>query len=252
MDEEVFMSVRSALVAAEELFLPRECLVCGAKLCDGERHLCAWCEADLPLTWFWRMPRNQMADRYNANIEANRAPMTEHGGSLQPYEWAAALFYYRPSSGYSQLTQSLKYHGNVSAGRFYARMLGGRLAAEGRFVGIDAVLPVPLHWMRRWRRGYNQAEVIAGELSSLLDAPLRTDVLRRVRRTKTQTRMSMDEKCLNVAGAFAASLGGLKDGHVLLVDDVFTSGSTMSACHSALRKAGFVGRISAATLAFVG
>lgn len=258
------------MVSAGELFLPRECLVCGRRLVDGERFLCVWCEAGLPLTGFWNMSHNPMADRYNARIEELECGAAEtvasHSGeegsgmgedgvrlqTLQRYEWATALFYYSDTNGYGRLTQSLKYHGDLQSGRFFARMLGERLAAQTRHSDVAAVLPVPLHWTRRWRRGYNQAEVIAGCVAGAMGAPMRADILRRVRRTETQTKMSVGDKVQNVSGAFEATPCDMIGCHVLVVDDVFTTGATLCACHSALRIAGFSGRISVATLAFVG
>ena len=127
---------------------------------------------------------------------------------------------------------------------------------------MDVVIPVPLHWTRRWRRGYNQAEVIARELADVLGADLRTDILRRVRRTRSQVRLPLAAKAANVRGAF--SFRPLPAGspekphnlratvHILLVDDTFTTGSTLNACRAVLRQAfPLPTRISVATLAYV-
>ena len=171
----------------------------------------------------------------------------------------AALFYYAADSDYSRITQALKYHRDFGAGKFFARMLGKRLGESGLFDDVDLIVPVPLHWTRQWTRGYNQAEVIARELAATLSAPCRTDLLRRCRRTVTQTRLSGDEKSINVAGAFratkkAASLAsGNGINHILLIDDVFTSGATMGECCKTLRQAfGAQTRISAASLGYAG
>ena len=122
------------------------------------------------------------------------------------------------------------------------------------------IMPVPLHWAREWKRGYNQAEVIASALASETGVPLRTDVLKRRRRTRTQTRLDIEGKARNVAGAFSVSddaavifRSGGNVRHILLVDDVFTTGSTLTACFTALRTVFPPGvRISVATLGFVG
>ena len=116
---------------------------------------------------------------------------------------------------------------------------------------MDAVVPVPLHWTRRWKRGYNQAEIIAREVAAALDAPLRTDILSKPRRRTSQVRSNAQARGANISGAFKANVPeGIR--HILLVDDTFTTGSTLAACHAALRECvpGDV-RISAATLAFV-
>lgn len=247
----------------------------------------------------------------------------------EPYAFAAALFFYSSASDYRHIPWHLKYEGGLAAGRHFARMLGERLAASSQFADVDVVVPVPLHWTRQWRRGYNQAEVIARELGAALGAELRADILRRVRRTRSQVHLSVPEKAANVRGAFALrrsfalrhpstirrslasqcpsnchrpatlrrhsivrrlsaisrsflrsklshslmsrlclrnlpvfSQLSLIDSvserstsqvrHILLVDDTFTTGSTLNACRGVLRQAfPLPTRISVATLAFV-
>ena len=182
----------------------------------------------------------------------------------EPYAFAAALFFYNSSSDYRHIPWHLKYEGGLAAGRHFASMLGERLAASPQFADVDVVIPVPLHWTRQWRRGYNQAEVIARELASTLGAELRTDILRRSRRTRSQVRLPMAAKSANVRGAFslARDMRGASTrydtkapysaAHVLLVDDTFTTGSTLNACRAVLQQAfPLPTRISVATLAYV-
>ena len=245
------LDLKTSLSALLDLVLPRVCVVCGRTLLPQERHICLNCLADLPETHFATLGRNPMADKFNARTSGDR---------YEPYAFAAALFHYSADSGYSRITQALKYHRDFGAGKYFASMLGRRLTESPLFADVGLVAPVPLHWTRRWSRGYNQAEVIARELAKALCAPCRTDLLHRCRRTMSQTRLSGEEKSANVAGAFrttkkAASLaaedGGI--GHILLVDDVFTSGATLAECHKALRGAfGPATRISVATLGYAG
>ena len=300
------ISLRSAALSVADLVLPRVCIVCGRTLLLSETHLCTACAADLPRTFFARSRENPMAVAFNSLIERELAgsrprracppPDTGRGrgpallggagvsvangvptgpGSLpavQPYSYAAALFYYRGDSPYSQITQALKYGRNFEAGRHFARMLGSELARSPLFADVDTVIPVPLHWVRRWRRGYNQAEVIARGVADEMEVPVLTGVLRRVRRTRTQTRLDSGGRYANVRSAFvadcrclasklAAAVSPDHPGHLLLVDDVFTTGATLLACERALR-AGLASafgpenasriRISVATLAYVG
>lgn len=244
------LDLKTSLSALLDLVLPRVCVVCVRTLLPQERHICLNCLADLPETHFATLGRNPMADKFNARIA---------GDNYEPYAYAAALFYYRADSGYAMITQALKYHRDFGAGKFFARMLGKRLGESGLFDDVDLIVPVPLHWTRRWTRGYNQAEVIARELAKALSVHCRTDILRRGRRTATQTRLTGEEKVANVAGAFRATKNAASlasgDGisHILLVDDVFTSGATLGECHKVLRAILDPSiRISIATLGYVG
>ena len=110
--------------------------------------------------------------------------------------------FYRSQTGYRLITQRLKYHSDYAAGRYFASMLGREMAASPIYSDVDAVIPVPLHWTRLWPRGHNQAEIIAEVLASFLGAEMRTDILYRSRRTRTQTKLSVEGKARNVTGAF--------------------------------------------------
>lgn len=212
----------------------------------GEKYLCLECEADLPYTRYSLRMRNPMADKFNGQIQ-------KHLKEFESYSYASALYFYH--EGYKEISKGLKYEGRLALGREFGRRLGQDLAASSLFKDVDAVVPVPLHWTRKYKRGYNQADVIAAEVAGVLGAPLGRSFLRRVRRTRSQADLTTEAKAANVAGAFrvtssgkAISQKGIR--HILLVDDVFTTGSTLAACHAALREAfGPAVRISAATLA---
>lgn len=244
------LDLKTSLSAIADLVLPRVCVVCGRGLLPCEKHICLSCLADLPETQFASMGHNPMADKFNARIA---------GDTHEPYAYAAALFHYSADSPYCHITRELKYHRNFAEGRYFADILGRRLADSGLFADVGLITPVPLHWTRKWTRGYNQAEIIARTLGKALGAQCRTDLLERCRKTVSQTGMSGESKAANVAGAFRATkkaasiLERTKPAHILLVDDVFTSGSTAGECWKALRAAsGPDVRISVATLAFAG
>lgn len=247
-----------------DFFLPRTCIICEAVLFDDEKLLCGKCAGDIPHTYFWVLRNNPMADKFNGLIQEDLVAAWDEDASTlgrgEKYAYAAALFFYRSESEYRKITQAIKYHGRVDVGRSFGRMLGERLRRSALFADVDAILPVPLHWIRQWKRGYNQAEIIAAGVSEAMGIPLRSDILRRHKRTKTQTRLGIGEKARNVKGAFSTTYhwlpsdkAGPEFRHLLLIDDVFTTGSTMMACFVALRKI-FPPevRISVATLAFVG
>ena len=247
-----------------DMLLPRTCIVCGRKLNIYEKHLCLHCASDLPLTSFGLMSHNPMADKFNEAIQNG----LEDSWRQEAYAFASALFFYEEESGYRHIPHQIKYQGNILAGRYFGRMLGRELMSADWTSDVDMVIPVPLHWKRRWSRGYNQAEIIAEGVAAELGVPMRTDILKRVRKTQTQTKLEVSEKSVNVAGAFLVdqSAGLLSDSachddsaqckapkHILLVDDVFTTGSTLGACFVALRSVFPPSvRISVATLAFVG
>lgn len=241
--------VRRGLNAAMDIILPRVCIVCGRRLLADEKHICLVCLADMPMTRFWEQSHNVMADKFNGIIQ-------EKGGYGERYAFAAALFFYHNEADYRHIPYQIKYHGNIQAGHYFGEMLGKKLAASPFFGDVDVVIPVPLHWARRWKRGYNQAQVIAEGVADTVGCRMMNDILKRHRRTKTQTKVAVEKKSHNVEGAFRLSsdaadrLAGVT--HVLLIDDVFTTGSTLHECFRALRTVFPEVRISVATLGFVG
>jgi len=248
-------SLKDTGTALLDMVMPRLCVVCRRELILRERYICTSCLAGLPLTYHWQMPRNPMADCFNERIQRDIV-------SFEPYSYACALFFYHWESPYNRITQHLKYGAGLASGRYFSEMLASFLSGAGHFADADMIIPVPLHPLRRWQRGYNQAEVIARVLSERLGAEMRTDILYRARRTATQTKLSVGEKEANVASAFRVRPKALRNftqaggpawpRHIILVDDVFTTGATMNECRKALR--GIFPpsvRISAVSLAFV-
>lgn len=244
------LDIKTALSAIADLALPRVCIVCGEVLIPQEKHLCTGCMLNLPETHFSSFSHNPMADRLNDKIQRDRdrAGVTAFEG----YSYASALYFYSTSVDYKNISRALKYHRNFAAGAYFAGMLGERLAASPLYADVDLVVPVPLHWTRKWKRGYNQAEIIGRQVAKKLGAGLDADALCRNRRTRSQAKLSARAKADNVAGAFSTRKD-IRASHILLIDDVFTTGATLSACHLALRRAlGAEVRISVATLAYAG
>ena len=259
---EVAKDMARAMAAMCDLIIPRYCIVCGRRLLLYEKYICIYCVADFPFTYNWRITHNRMADRFNTMIQRDiegrmAAPACDTSQpGREAYAYAAALFLYRGDAPYRRIPYRLKYHGDTAAGRYFGKILGKRLASARHFNDADMVIPVPLHWQRKWARGYNQAEIIAKEVAAATGASLRTDILIRTRKTKTQTRLDVDSKARNVKGAFAVREKFVNSippaHHILIVDDVFTTGATINACFNALRTVYGPGvRISAVTLAFV-
>lgn len=231
----------NSAVDLRDILFPRRCCVCKDPLCTDEKDICTACLEDLPLTYFWDWAQNPAFER-----------LVRHA----PVEAAASLFFFREEAGYSHILHSIKYAGRKELGLYMGRMLGERLASSSCFAEIDAVVPVPLHPLRKWSRGYNQAEIIASAVAEAMGKPLRADLLYRKRRTRTQTKLHGQAKRSNVSGAFALrrlpeplfSGTGSKP-HILLIDDVLTTGSTLAECANTIMPHC---KVSAASLAFVG
>ena len=224
-----------------DMVWPRRCGVCGGFLDTEERYVCAECLKDMPLTYFWSWRAN---------------PAEQILWARTYLEGVVSLFYYSRDNDYKELLHAVKYGGNVATGRWLGRILGEKMR-EAAYPLPDVIVPVPLHWRRQWKRGYNQAEVIARGISEGLsgDIPVLTGILRRVRYSTSQTRMSVGSKWENVSGSFVlidniTAAERLSGRHVLLVDDVLTTGATVEACWDALRVIPDV-RVSYASIAFV-
>ena len=243
------------LRALSDSVLPRTCTVCGRVLGIRENHLCIYCADDFPFTFFWKQSHNPMSERLNTLICRSMEGNSGYDG-YEPYANAAALFYYSSGSGYKEITRQLKYHGNIGIGLHYGKILGEKLSESGFLSDVDMIVPVPLHWARKWQRGYNQAEIIADGISISMGVPVNSGILYRNRRTESQTKLNIERKLNNVRSAFSINekiAGEISPRHILLVDDVFTTGATIYSCHRALRR--FFGpqvKIGAATLGFVG
>ena len=226
----------SWLHALFDLLAPRRCVACGQRLTQAESFLCSPCLLQIPLTHF-------VEDAYdNAMARAFWLRL--------PIERAAALFYYEPGNEVAQLVKDIKYRGNRELGIYAGRMLAETFAPYGFFDGIDGLVPVPLARKRERERGFNQSDLIVRGMASVVGLPVMDDVVARIVYQQSQTHLSYVERNDNVEGAFrlmdGARIAGL---HLLLVDDVVTTGATCIACGQELVKAEGV-KLSVASLGF--
>jgi ComF family protein len=152
-------------------------------------------------------------------------------------EKAAAFSFYNRGSRIRRLIHNLKYKGIREIGTELGRIYGKALKSSGYMDGIDFIIPVPLHFSKIRKRGFNQSEIISMGISSVTDIPVVVTCLERVSVSDTQTKKSRYERWINVEGIFRVSDSeALKGKHVLLVDDVITTGSTIESCVNELMK----------------
>jgi ComF family protein len=196
---------------------------------------------DMPLTYYWDWPENPAEKKLWVRTHLHRV---------------IPLFFYTRESQYITLIHKIKYRGNIRLGHYMGSLLGEKI--KRALPDVDYIVPVPLHPLRKWRRGYNQAEIIARGVAEVLFGKdnvkrhLRTDILKRVHYTRTQTRRKMDDKWSNVANAFRLhTTKNLSGKHILIIDDVLTTGSTAEAAYTALTKVCKDCKISFATLGYV-
>lgn len=218
-----FISTQELLHHAGSLFLPHRCPGCSNRLSNATESICLRCLSTLPATGYFHQVGNPVERLFwgRAKIDA-----------------AGSLFYFSRGSTIQRMLHALKYHGNRSVGRQLGSMLGGTLKRGTRFHPVDAIIPIPLHAARLRQRGYNQAACIAHGLSESTAYPVWEDLVIRVRQTETQTRKSRVDRWDNLAGGFR--LRGpdrIKDRHLLLVDDVITTGASLEACATAIIEA---------------
>lgn len=230
------MSILSDILGdIRALFYPSVCPVCAEPMEWGEQCVCTLCRTTAPLTGYWRERDNPVARKFWGHL---------------PVEQASAFLFYVHGSRWRRLIHAFKYRGMwrraYEMGRWYGRCLN----ESGGYNLIDTVIPLPLHWIKLCLRGYNQSELIARGIAEELGARLDTYSVRRRRNTSSQARTPKRERGRNVEGAFAVRRPERLEGHrVLLVDDVLTTGHTMTSCAEAILRAAPGCRISIAALA---
>lgn len=219
-----------------DLIAPRSCAICGCRLVPGEESICTSCNLHLPRTQFSRNPmENEMAQLFWVQL---------------PIERAAALMFYQPKSEACRFIHRLKYEGHSEIGEQMGRLMAEEMGHDGFFDGIDVIVPVPLTRRRERQRGYNQSLKIAEGLSQVTGIPVAQAVIRRKTFFGSQTQKGRWERQANVEKAFELRHGEQINGkHVLLVDDVVTTGATAIACGQQLMQAGDI-KISVLSIGF--
>jgi ComF family protein len=219
-----------------DLILPRVCPVCRENLSGVEREICLDCLSSLPYTYFWSYKNNPAEELFWGKVYFQRA---------------SSLFFYGDDSPYRHLVHELKYNGRSGIGTLLGSMLGRRLKDSGYYNDIDFVVSVPVHPFKYWMRGYNQATIIAKAVAGELNVNVIKGALSKRAFASSQTKMDPENRWKNAVESFSlASASKVEGKHILLIDDVLTTGATLEACGSALLCADGC-RVSVATLAFV-
>lgn len=215
------------------LFYPNLCAGCGSSLAKNERVICIDCRASMPRTDYHRFRENPVHTLFKGRTRV---------------ESATSLLYFNKGAGVQKMLHQLKYKGNTDLGEELGCELGSALKNSEHFQGIDMVMPVPLHPSKERKRGYNQSMVIARGVSKSLEVEAGKNLIRKSS-TETQTRKSRYDRWQNVSEVFGVkNPEKIKGKHILLIDDVVTTGATLEACVNELLKQDGT-KVSIATIA---
>lgn len=220
------------------MFYPRLCEGCSKPLLAEEEVLCLNCSIyNLPRTAYHHIAENETFMRFAGRVKLERA---------------TSLAYFTPDGLLQHLLHGLKYNDKKEIGTYLGRQLAYDMQQTGWSKGIDAIVPVPLHPQKEAERGFNQSVIIALGMEDVLQVPLYADAMGRTRFTGTQTKKTREERMVNMQGAFEVkNRAQVAAKHILLIDDVLTTGATLEAC--ALAFSGIEGvRLSIATIGIAG
>ena len=217
------------------LFYPEQCAICKNQLVKGEKIICVSCITELPVTNFCNLKNNSVETSFYGRILIKEA---------------TSLFYFHKEGKVQKLIHQLKYKGNQQIGVVLGDWLGENMLESSRFNNLDAIVTVPLHPKKLKKRGFNQLTKFGKSLSNKLQIPVIDDVLVKVFASQTQTKKSRFDRTTNVDEKFELlDHSILKNKHILLIDDIITTGATLEACSLALLHSKNI-KISIATMAY--
>jgi len=228
-------SASNILKAFSGLFFPNTCYACGSDLLGKHQLLCLRCLHQLPYTEFEKLPGNPVEKIFWGRL------VIQNAGSL---------IYFTKGSAIEKLLHQLKYRGKKDVGFYCGRLMGEAMKMSNRFKGIDGLIPLPLFRKKERQRGFNQARLLCEGISEVSQVPTVLNAVERLEATETQTHKNRVERWLNMQHRFNVPNESLMtDKHVLLVDDVITTGATLESCgEEMLRVPGL--RLSIFTLAY--
>lgn len=204
------------------LFFPHNCLGCSSDVLEPTQILCARCSNDLPQTHFANAAGNPIEKIFTGRLNIQHV---------------TATYYFTKDSLLQFLMKQLKYNNNESIGLYLGKMLGYELKNSTRFNDIDALVPLPLNNKKQYTRGYNQAEIICKGIVTEFNKPIITNAVVRKTFTESQTFANRVHRLQNMEGVFAvANTKAIEHKHILLVDDVITTGATLESCGAEILK----------------
>ena len=217
------------------LLFPPCCEVCGEPIDLTKRGMCLNCRLNMPLTYYWLRADN---------------PTRQHIEDHVRVEQASSYILFTEGSPWRTLIHRFKYGGKWRLGYDIGKMYGMSLAESALYRDVECVVPIPLHYRKHLHRGYNQSQYIADGIAESMGIEVVADAIRRVRNNPSQALRRAQDRWDNVEGIFKLTKPDkLRNRHILLVDDVLTTGATLVSCIAAIRKALPDCRISVATLA---
>lgn len=217
------------------LVYPCLCVGCHQEPVNDHEIFCISCEAKLPITDFHLISNNEALSRL--------------GGGF-PFQLGISMFRFYPGGIVQSMIHEIKYKGQTNIALRLGRKYGQLLIESGKLSNVDWLVPVPLHPVKLRQRGYNQSKFFADGLSMTLQKPVLANVIRRTEHTETQTAKNRYERLKNMMSAFELDKNSksLEGKHILLVDDVLTTGATLESCALALSKIAGI-EVSFATIA---
>jgi ComF family protein len=212
------VQLKSSLHNLLHLFFPHVCAGCGSDILDDKHELCLRCLSNLPVTNFFSQRGNPVEQMFYGRL---------------PLRTGAAGYFFTKDSLIQILLHQLKYKGNKEIGFYLGRVLGQFLLKSDDFADVDAMIPLPLNPRRERKRGYNQATALCNGIASVWNKPvIERGVIRKVY-TETQTKRGRINRWENMEGVFSVpDASVLQNQHLLLVDDVVTTGASLEACGS--------------------
>ncbi len=229
------LKVKKIIQSFAHLFYPHVCTGCGTDTLGDQYLLCARCMHSLPETHFFRQTNNPVEKLFWGRI---------------PIQHAGAAFYFTKESLIQKILVELKYKSNVEAGFFLGRKMGYIINQSESFRSVDLIIPLPLNPKKEFIRGYNQAKILGEGIQDTWHKPMIPDAITRTKFTETQTHQNRISRWQNMEGAFKVSKPeALINKHLLLIDDVITTGATLEACGAELLKIPGV-RLSIASAAY--